>query len=157
MLEDVVSVEPLIRKHGDLGYSLFDALVHHSKKTDKSLISLGGAITPTKVTKFDLQTKKWSQLPDLPVGRETAAAVVIDDVLYYLAGDLQTDGKATPTNIVHRMKLKKKVLKWEKLASMNVKRWGLSAAVLNGEFPLISRLTLQMFIINVDCVISSES
>nr|XP_002126578.2 kelch-like protein diablo isoform X1 [Ciona intestinalis] len=132
MLEDVVSVEPLIKKHGDLGYSLFDALVHHSKKTDKSLISFGGAKTPTKVKKFDLQTKQWSQLPDLPVGRDDAAAVVIDDVLYYLAGDLRTHDKITATNIVHRMKLKEKVLKWEKLASMNVKRWGLSAAVLNG-------------------------
>ncbi|XP_078486235.1 kelch-like protein 12 [Ciona intestinalis] len=132
MLEDVVSVEPLIRKHGDLGYTLFYALVHHSKKTEKSLISLGGAKSLTKVTKFDLQTKQWIQLPDLPIGRDDAAAVVIDDVLYYLAGDLQIDGKITATNIVHRMKLKKKVLIWEKVASMNVKRLRFGAAVLNG-------------------------
>ncbi|XP_078485857.1 kelch-like protein 7 [Ciona intestinalis] len=131
MLEDVVSVEPLIRKVGDV-VSLFGALVKHLKKTEKSLISLGGEDSPTKVTKFDLQTKQWIQLPDLPVGRDDAAAVVIDDVLYCLAGDLQTDGRTTATNIVHRMKLKEKVLKWEKVASMNVKRWRLSAAVLNG-------------------------
>ncbi|XP_078486236.1 kelch-like protein 12 [Ciona intestinalis] len=96
MLEDVVSVEPLIRKVGDV-VSLFGALVKHLNKTEKSLISLGGARTLTKVTKFDLQTKQCSQFPDLPVGREYAAAIVIDDVLYYLAGDLQTDGKITAT------------------------------------------------------------
>ncbi|XP_078485850.1 ectoderm-neural cortex protein 1-like isoform X1 [Ciona intestinalis] len=132
MLEDAVSVEPLIRKHGDLGYTLFDALVHHSKKTEKSLISIGGAKSLTKVTKFDLQTKQCIQLPDLPIGRDDAAAVVIDDVLYYLAGDLQIDGIITATNIVHRMKLKEKVLIWEKVASMNVKRLRFGAAVLNG-------------------------
>ncbi|XP_078486241.1 beta-scruin-like [Ciona intestinalis] len=122
---------PLIRKVGDV-VSLFGALVKHLNKTEKSLISLGGTDSLTKVTKFDLQTKQWIQLPDLPVGRDDAAAVVIDDVLYYLAGDLRTDGKATATNIVHRMKLKEKFLIWEKVASMNVKRRELSAAVLNG-------------------------
>ncbi|XP_078485853.1 kelch-like protein 12 [Ciona intestinalis] len=132
MLEDVVSVEPLIRKVGDLVDSLFGALVQYSKKTEKSLISLGGAKSLTKVTKFDLQTKQWIQLPDLPVGRDKAAAVVIDDVLYYLAGDLQTDDEYTPTNIVHRMKLKEKVLIWEKVASMNDKKIEFGAAVLNG-------------------------
>uniref|UniRef100_F6QJJ5 BTB domain-containing protein n=1 Tax=Ciona intestinalis TaxID=7719 RepID=F6QJJ5_CIOIN len=147
MLKDVVSVEPLIRKVGDLVDSLFDALVQYSKKTaiffNQSkvntfyylgifLITLGGANSLTKVTKLDLQTKQWSQLPDLPVGRDNAAAVVIDDVLYYLGGDLRTDGKATATNIVHRMKLKEKVLIWEKIASMNDKRLGFGAAVLNG-------------------------
>ncbi|XP_078485855.1 kelch-like protein 38 isoform X2 [Ciona intestinalis] len=132
MLEDVVSVEPLIRKLGDLGYSLFDAVVQHLKKTEKSLISLGGSLSLTKVTKFDLQTKQWIQLPDLPVGRDKAAAVVIDDVLYYLAGDSRTGFGIIATNIVHRMKLKEKVLKWEKVASMNVERCRFSAAVLNG-------------------------
>ncbi|XP_078494143.1 kelch-like protein 12 [Ciona intestinalis] len=132
MLEDVVSVEPLIRKLRGTDCSFHDALVEHAKKTEKSLISLGGLMTLTKVTKFDLRTKQWSQLPDLPVGRDDAAAVVIDDVLYYLAGYLRTDGKVTATNIVHRMKLKEKVLKWEKVASMNVKRWAFGAAVLNG-------------------------
>ncbi|XP_078493669.1 kelch-like protein 25 [Ciona intestinalis] len=153
MLEDVVSAEPLIRKLRVTDCSFHDALVEHVKKTgqsrvpvqdneleirdlpvleEKSLISLGGKNTLTKVTKFDLQTKQWSQLPDLPVGRDDAAAVVIDDVLYYTAGDLQTDGETTATNIVHRMKLKEKVLKWEKVASMRVKRWGFGAAVFNG-------------------------
>uniref|UniRef100_F6VLL9 BTB domain-containing protein n=1 Tax=Ciona intestinalis TaxID=7719 RepID=F6VLL9_CIOIN len=104
--------------------------INHS--LEKSLISLGGTETLTKVTKFDLQTKQWSQLPSLPIGRDAAAAVVIDDVLYHLAGRLQTDGKNTTTNIVHRMKLKEKVLKWEKVASMNVARLVFGAAVLNG-------------------------
>ncbi|XP_078495266.1 beta-scruin-like [Ciona intestinalis] len=98
----------------------------------KSLISLGGTDSLTKVTKFDLQTKQWIQLPDLPVGRDKAAAVVIDDVLYYLAGDLRTGFKAKATNIVHRMKLKEKVLIWEKVASMNGRRLRFGAAVLNG-------------------------
>ncbi|XP_078492804.1 uncharacterized protein LOC100180458 [Ciona intestinalis] len=46
--------------------------------------------------------------------------------------DLQTDGDETATNIVYRMKLKEKVLKWEKIASMNVKRYVFGAAVING-------------------------
>ncbi|XP_078492598.1 kelch-like protein 12 isoform X2 [Ciona intestinalis] len=132
MLEDVVSVEPLVRKLDDLGWAFHDAVVQRAKGTEKSLISLGGNKSLTKVTKFDLETKQWSQLPDLPVGRQLAAAVVIDDVLYQLAGDLQTDGKETATNIVYRMKLKEKVLKWEKVASMNVKRYVFGSAVING-------------------------
>ncbi|XP_078494072.1 kelch-like protein 12 [Ciona intestinalis] len=132
MLEDVVSVEPLIRKLRGTDCSFQDALVEHAKKTERSLLSLGGIHTLTTVTKFDLRTNQWSQLPDLPVGRDDAAAVVIDDVLYSIAGDLNTDGKFTATNIVHRMKLNEKVLKWEKVASMNVKRRVLGAAVLNG-------------------------
>ncbi|XP_078493218.1 kelch-like protein 12 [Ciona intestinalis] len=138
MLEDVVSVEPLVRKLDDLGWTFHDAVVQRAKGTgevnyaEKSLISLGGKTSLTKVTKFDLETKQWSQLPDLPVGRQAAAAVVIDDVLYHLAGDLQTDGDETATNIVYRMKLKEKVLKWEKIASMNVKRYVFGAAVING-------------------------
>ncbi|XP_078492622.1 kelch-like protein 12 [Ciona intestinalis] len=138
MLEDVVSVEPLVRKLDDLGWAFHDAVVQRAKGTgevnhaEKSLISLGGKTSLTKVTKFDLETKQWSQLPDLPVGRQLAAAVVIDDVLYHLAGDLQTDGEITATNIVYRMKLKEKVLKWEKIASMNVKRCMFGAAVING-------------------------
>ncbi|XP_078492619.1 kelch-like protein 12 [Ciona intestinalis] len=132
MLEDVVSVEPLVRKLDDLGWTFHDAVVQRAKGTEKSLISLGGNKSLTKVTKFDLETKQWSQLPDLPVGRQLAAAVVIDDVLYNLAGDLQIDGEITATNIVHRMKLKEKFLKWEKIASMNVKRYVFGAAVING-------------------------
>ncbi|XP_078493127.1 kelch-like protein 13 [Ciona intestinalis] len=132
MLEDVVSVEPLVRKLDDLGWTFHDAVVQRAKGTEKSLISLGGKTSLTKVTKFDLETKQWSQLPDLSVGRQAAAAVVIDDVLYHLAGDLQTDGDETATNIVYRMKLKEKVLKWEKIASMNVKRYVFGAAVING-------------------------
>ncbi|XP_078490668.1 kelch-like protein 12 isoform X2 [Ciona intestinalis] len=132
MLEDVVSVEPLIRKLRGTDCSFQDALVQHAKKTETSLISLGGKNSLTKVTKLDLQTKQWSPFPDLPVGRQSAAAVVIDDILYHIAGDLQTDGKYTVTDIVYRMKLKEKVLKWEKVASMNVKRFVFGAAVLNG-------------------------
>nr|XP_026695016.1 kelch-like protein 12 isoform X2 [Ciona intestinalis] len=132
MFKDEVSVEPLVQKLDNLGWVFHDALVQRAKEIEKSLISLGGTESLYKVTKFDLQTKQWSQLPDLPVGRSTAAAVVIDDVLYHLAGSLQTDGKETATNIVYRMKLKKKVLKWEKVASMNVKRFVFGAAVLNG-------------------------
>ncbi|XP_078491173.1 kelch-like protein 12 [Ciona intestinalis] len=133
MLKDVVSVEPLIRKLDDWGDLFVDALVQQKMETtEKSLISLGGKRSLTEVTKFDLQTKQWSQLPDLPVGRQLAAAVVIDDILYHLAGDLQTDGKITATNIVLRMKLIKKNLKWEKVASMNVKRYVFGAAVING-------------------------
>nr|XP_018669466.2 kelch-like protein 2 [Ciona intestinalis] len=153
MLEDVVSVEPLVRKLPVSDCSFHDALIELVKKTgqsrvpvqdnglgtrdlpvleEKSLISLGGKNTLTKVTKFDLETEQWSQLPDLPVGRDDAAAVVIDDVLYYTAGNLKTDGEDTATNIVHRMKLKEKVLKWEKVASTRVKRWGFGAAVFNG-------------------------
>ncbi|XP_078494037.1 kelch-like protein 12 [Ciona intestinalis] len=132
MLEDVVPVEPLIRKLRGTDCSFHDALVEHAKKTKKSLISLGGTKCLSKVTKFDLRTKKCIQLPNLPVGRDTAAAVVIDDVLYFIAGDLNTDGKETATTIVHRMKLKENVLRWEKVASMNDKRLGLGAAVLNG-------------------------
>ncbi|XP_078494074.1 kelch-like protein 12 [Ciona intestinalis] len=63
MLEDVVSVEPLIRKLHGTDCSFQDALVEHAKKTEKSLISLGGFSTPTTVTKFDLRTSQWSQLP----------------------------------------------------------------------------------------------
>nr|XP_002125111.1 kelch-like protein 12 isoform X1 [Ciona intestinalis] len=131
MLQNEVSVEPLIRKLGDLSYPLFDAVLQQSKNTEKSLISLSGTNILTKVTKFDLRTKQWSQLPDLPVGQDKAAAVVIDDVLYYLGGDAMRNGRCT-TNIVHRLKLKGKILKWEKVAPMNVKRWGFGAAVLNG-------------------------
>ncbi|XP_078493128.1 kelch-like protein 12 [Ciona intestinalis] len=131
MLEDVVSVGPLVRKLDDLGWAFHDAVVQRAKGTEKSLISLGGKTSLTKVTKFDLETKQWSQLPDLSVGRQAAAAVVIDDVLYHLAGDLQTDGDETATNIVYGMKLKEKVLKWEKIASMNVKRYVFGAAVIN--------------------------
>ncbi|XP_078491168.1 kelch-like protein 12 [Ciona intestinalis] len=132
MIKDVVSVEPLVRKPDDLGWVFHDAAVQRAKEIEKSFISLGGRRNLTKVTKFDLQTKQWIQLPDLPVGRDAAAAVVIDDILYHLAGDLQTDGKNSATNIVHRMKLKEKVLKWEKVASMNVKRLVFGAAVING-------------------------
>nr|XP_026694002.1 kelch-like protein 12 isoform X2 [Ciona intestinalis] len=130
MLEDMVSVEPLIRNLRGTDCSFHDALVQRAKTTETSLISLGGNNSLTKVTKLDLQTKQWSSLPDLPVGRLSAAAVVINDVLYHLAGDLQIDGKVT--NIVYRMKLKEKVLKWEKVASMNVERYVFGAAVING-------------------------
>nr|XP_026695028.1 kelch-like protein 12 isoform X2 [Ciona intestinalis] len=133
MLEDVISVEPLIRKLDDWGNLFVNALVQQKKETtEKSLISLGGIKSLNKVTKFDLQTMQWSPLPDLPVRRSSASAVVIDDILYHLAGDLNTDGKETATNIVHRMKLKEKVLKWEKVASMNVERYVFGAAVING-------------------------
>nr|XP_026693061.1 kelch-like protein 12 isoform X4 [Ciona intestinalis] len=136
MLEDVVSVEPLVRKLDDLGWAFHDAVVQRAKGTEESLISLGGRTSLTKVTKFDLETKQWIQLPiyfqDLPVGRQVAAAVVIDDVLYHLAGELQTDGDEIATKIVYRMELKEKVLKWEKIASMNVKRYMFGAAVING-------------------------
>ncbi|XP_078486304.1 kelch-like protein 36 [Ciona intestinalis] len=130
---------PLIQNLRGRECSFYNALVQHSKKTgfdysEKSLISLGGSKSVTKVTKFNLQTKQRSQLPDLPVGRSSAAAVVIDDVLYHLAGvsGKISDVKTRSTNIVYRMKLKEKVLKWEKVASMNDKRWGFGAAVLNG-------------------------
>ncbi|XP_078491172.1 kelch-like protein 12 [Ciona intestinalis] len=132
MIKDVVSVEPLVRKPDDLGWVFHDALVQRAKEIEKSLISLGGKESLTKVTKFDLQTNQWSQLPDLPVGGQSAAAVVIDDILYHIAGKLRTDGEEIATDIVYRMKLKKKVLKWEKVASMNVKRYVFGAAVLNG-------------------------
>ncbi|XP_078494071.1 kelch-like protein 12 [Ciona intestinalis] len=132
MLEDVVSVEPLIRKLRGTDCSFQDALVEHAKKTEKSLISLGGLETPTKVTKFDLRTKQWSQLPDLPVGRDIAAAVVIDDVLYFIAGNLRTDGTifvfgGSDDNYGSLSSGESYVVslnKWIQLKPMKIKRYG---------------------------------
>ncbi|XP_078491119.1 kelch-like protein 38 [Ciona intestinalis] len=130
MLEDLVSVEPLLRTSEDCGATL-DALVFQSKCSrapGKCLISLGGTRTLNKVMKYDLRRNEWSGLLNLPDGRQRASAVVVDGVLYFIAGDLQTGGY----NYSFQMNSNKQNSCWERFASSNEKRYAASAAVLKG-------------------------
>ncbi|XP_078489736.1 kelch-like protein 25 isoform X3 [Ciona intestinalis] len=135
ILGDAVSVEPLLRKSDDnvdKTLKVFSYQMKNITSPGKSLICLGGAKTLNKVMKYDLRRNEWSELPDLPIGRQLASAVVIDGVLYFIAGYLPTGGNVKPTNIVHRMDLNKNVLQWEKVASVIEERYAAGAAVLNG-------------------------
>nr|XP_018668811.1 kelch-like protein 2 isoform X2 [Ciona intestinalis] len=146
ILGDAVSVEPLLRKSDDNVDKTLKVFSYHMKNITspgKSLICLGGARTLNKVMKYDLRRNEWSELPDLPVGRQLASAVVVDNVLYFIAGYLPTaGGNVKPTNIVHRMDLNKNFLQWEKVASVIEERYAAGATVLNGSIFLFGGISI---------------
>uniref|UniRef100_F6SR61 BTB domain-containing protein n=1 Tax=Ciona intestinalis TaxID=7719 RepID=F6SR61_CIOIN len=156
MLADTVSVEPLLRKSDAdvdrtlkvFAYQMKNLISpeQHSQlyvnEILKPSLNCRGTRTLNKVMKYDLRRNEWSELPDLPVGRRLASAVVVDGVLYFIAGDLQTGGKATPTNIVHRMDLNNNVLQWENAAPVMTGRYAAGAAVLNGSTFLFGGKTI---------------
>ncbi|XP_078490692.1 kelch-like protein 26 [Ciona intestinalis] len=158
LLTDAVSVEPLLRKSDDNVDKTLKVFAYQMKNLispGKCLISLGGTGTLNKVMKYDLRRNEWSELPDLPVGRRLASAVVVDGVLYFIAGDLLTGGKATQTNIVHQMDLNKNVLQWEEVAPVMEGRYAASAAVLNGSIFLFGGRTIFTMVSSGECYVTS--
>jgi N-acetylneuraminic acid mutarotase len=107
-----------------------------NKPTDKAeaLFSLASAAC------FDPKTQKWENLPDMPDGRSTHDAVVLDDKIY-VAGGWKMNGDKD--SVWHKtalvLDLKQQPLKWESIDQPFVRR-ALTMAACNGKIYVIAGL-----------------
>jgi N-acetylneuraminic acid mutarotase len=108
-----------------------------NKPADKAevLVSL------SSVACFDPKSQKWEELPDMPDGRSSHDAVVLDDKIY-VAGGWKMNGADKGTTW-HKtalvLDLKKQPLKWESFDQPFVRR-ALTMAACNGKIYVIAGL-----------------
>lgn len=118
------------------------ALVSHGN----TIIRIGGMAPQNKdgekarnlsvasVAAFDVVTKTWKDLPDMPAGRSSFDAVVVDDKLVVVGGwkmgGVSRSGNWADTSLI--LDLKKSPLAWE-VVPQAFQRRALNAAALGGK------------------------
>lgn len=93
----------------------------------------GDQFSVATVTSYDVVTKEWLVLPDLPEGRGHVGGAVVDDTFYVVGG--RVNGVTNVRNTTFALDLKAAALgrgKWMELAHMPTARGGLATSHLDG-------------------------
>ena len=87
-----------------------------------------------QVASFDLESQKWSELPNLPEPRSSFDAVILDHVIYVVGG-WQMAGEADTTwhETAWSLDLSSTPLEWKPLANSPFKRRAISLAAFEGK------------------------
>ncbi|KAL0068828.1 hypothetical protein AAF712_004158 [Marasmius tenuissimus] len=80
---------------------------------------------------YDTRTKQWSQLPDLPEGRDHVGGAVIERTFYVVGGRIR--GQDNVRGTVFAMNLATQERKWVEKNRMPTPRGGLAAAAIGGK------------------------
>ncbi|KAK1233173.1 hypothetical protein PQX77_003709 [Marasmius sp. AFHP31] len=80
---------------------------------------------------YDTRTKQWSQLPDLPEGRDHVGGAVIEKTFYVVGGRIR--GQDNVRGTVFAMNLATREKKWVEKSRMPTPRGGLAAAAIGGK------------------------
>lgn len=87
---------PQVRRNGtwtELAAMPAPAQSEHAATTlDGKIYALGGFGDPTGFKRYDPATNQWTELPDLPAGRDHLAAFALDGGVYYVGGVAQGGG-----------------------------------------------------------------
>lgn len=124
--------------HGNKLYRIGGFTAQNKADEESSLWSQAG------VASFDLKTREWTSLPDLPETRSSFDAVVLNDTIYVLGGwwikgdAWNSEGAGNGWHqTAWKMNLKTQPLQWEAIADAPFERRALSAAVHNGKIYVI--------------------
>ncbi|XP_076823914.1 kelch-like protein 26 isoform X1 [Clavelina lepadiformis] len=136
-LEEIVSCENLVRENTECLETLVDGFVGRArqerlKANGTRILNLGGTETPHKVTEvFNILQEPCKTYPDLDAGRHGLCSILWHNFVYVIGGGTpKVKETSASTNLVARLKLNGKELKWEKVAPMKFQRWQIGAAVL---------------------------
>jgi N-acetylneuraminic acid mutarotase len=83
----------------------------------------GEQVTVTTVSSYNVETKEWTTLPNLPEGRDHVGGAVIGDIFYVVGGRI--DGIDNVRNTVFALDLKSPQNGWVQKAPMPTARGGL--------------------------------
>ena len=128
LIKDLLK-ESLIQENA-VYYKLFNDRIIDIKSKESKLISIGGTRTKTRVKlvySLDGETNK--SYPDLPISLDYHRSIKTTNVVYVIGGS-DYDNKIESSK-AFRLNLKKNVLKWEEIASINVRRCSPGVAVFN--------------------------
>ena len=119
--------ESLIQENADYCKLLNDRIIDIKTKGTK-IVSIGGRPTraKTKVV-YSLNGETTEIYPDLPISLDYHSSIKTNDFFYVIGG--RDHDNQIQSNKAFRLNLNENVLKWEEIASMNVKRSAPGVAV----------------------------
>ena len=128
LIKDLLK-ESLIQENADYYNLLYDRIIDLRTKGTK-IISIGGTRTKTKIKIIYSLNEETNEIyPNLPIPLDYHRSIKTNNFVYVIGG-IDRDNKIK-SNKAFRLNLNEKVLKWEEIASMNVRRGGYSVAVFN--------------------------
>ena len=128
LIKDLLK-ESLIQENA-VYYKLFNDRIIDIKSKESKLISIGGTRTKTRVKLvYSLDGETNESYPDLPISLDSHRSTKTTNFVYVIGGS-DYDNKIESSK-AFRLNLKEKVLKWEEIASMNMRRCSPGAAVFN--------------------------
>ena len=135
-LKKVILEEELVTNDTDcqkLALSAYHNLLMAMNSNESHLISLGSLNDPHKVTVlFDVSKEVDRNYPNLTQGLESYCSLKFDDYVYAIGGKFKKNDELKPTNEVVKINLKSGIGKWEKVASMNKKRYAMGGSTFCG-------------------------
>ena len=119
LIKDLLK-ESLIQENADYYKLLNDRIIDLKTKGTK-IISIGGTKTKTKVkVVYSLHGETNESYPDLPISLHYHSSIKTNAFLYVIGG--RDYDNQIESNKAFRLNLNENVLKWEEIASMNLRR-----------------------------------
>ena len=137
-IENTISKETLVETNVECKYQAISALRNlvinkTSLPLETHLIRLGGMRRRKKVNVvFSLSHDTHREYANFDVGLNSHCSLMLNDHIYTMGGKYKRGDDFYATNEVVKLNLKDENAKWEKVASMNKKRYVMGASVYRG-------------------------